>query len=286
MVRADAADRHGPSARRRSGPHPAATSGRSPSTSGASPARSRASSRTRRPATCRRSPTRSPRRSGLVASGRRPAMPGPTGGADPPRRARPARRRAGRAARRRGRRHRAQAGRDDAAPARVPRATARRPRRPAHVHRRSDARDRRFAGHRRARCCAPAARAQITALCLIAAPEGVEPCAQTDPDVRMFTAALDPKLERARVHRARTRRRRRPLVRSGLRASPRAGGVTLAARPVATLRRGSSPRYRTGDAEIDQQIAELIARLGDDVRDSDLVFELDGVDGAPRARLT
>jgi uncharacterized protein (TIGR00730 family) len=34
------------------------------------------------------------------------------------------------------------------------------------------------------------------------------------------------------------------------------------------------PRYRTGDADIDQQIAELIARLGDDVRDSDLLFEL------------
>ena len=34
------------------------------------------------------------------------------------------------------------------------------------------------------------------------------------------------------------------------------------------------PRYRTGDAEIDQQIAELIAQLGDDVRDSDLLFEL------------
>jgi uncharacterized protein (TIGR00730 family) len=34
------------------------------------------------------------------------------------------------------------------------------------------------------------------------------------------------------------------------------------------------PRYRTGDAEIDQQIAELIARLGDDVKDSDLLFEL------------
>ena len=34
------------------------------------------------------------------------------------------------------------------------------------------------------------------------------------------------------------------------------------------------PRYRTGDAEIDQQIAELIAQLGDDVRNSDLLFEL------------
>src|SRR4026207_979246 len=34
------------------------------------------------------------------------------------------------------------------------------------------------------------------------------------------------------------------------------------------------PRYRTGDAEIDQQIAELIARLGDDIRNSDLLFEL------------
>jgi uncharacterized protein (TIGR00730 family) len=34
------------------------------------------------------------------------------------------------------------------------------------------------------------------------------------------------------------------------------------------------PRYRTGDAEIDQQIVELLARLGDDVHNSDLLFEL------------
>jgi uncharacterized protein (TIGR00730 family) len=33
------------------------------------------------------------------------------------------------------------------------------------------------------------------------------------------------------------------------------------------------PRYRTGDAELDQRIADLIASLGD-VHDSDLVFEL------------
>ena len=33
------------------------------------------------------------------------------------------------------------------------------------------------------------------------------------------------------------------------------------------------PRYRTGDAELDQQIADLIASLGD-VHDTDLVFEL------------
>ena len=60
----------------------------------------------------------------------------------------------------------------------------------------------------------------ITALCLIAAPEGVERVRETDPSVRVFTAALDPKLERARVHRARPRRRRRPPVRSGLRLTP------------------------------------------------------------------
>ena len=34
----------------------------------------------------------------------------------------------------------------------------------------------------------------ITALCLIAAPEGVERVRETDPSVRVFTAALDPKL--------------------------------------------------------------------------------------------
>ena len=34
------------------------------------------------------------------------------------------------------------------------------------------------------------------------------------------------------------------------------------------------PRYRTGDPEIDAQLAELIAQLGDDVRDTDLLFEL------------
>jgi uncharacterized protein (TIGR00730 family) len=34
------------------------------------------------------------------------------------------------------------------------------------------------------------------------------------------------------------------------------------------------PRYRTGDPEIDEQIADLIAKLGDDVRDTDLLFEL------------
>jgi uncharacterized protein (TIGR00730 family) len=34
------------------------------------------------------------------------------------------------------------------------------------------------------------------------------------------------------------------------------------------------PRYRTGDADTDQQIMELVAHLGDDVRNSDLLFEL------------
>ena len=33
------------------------------------------------------------------------------------------------------------------------------------------------------------------------------------------------------------------------------------------------PRYRTGDAEIDESIDALIAQVGD-VRDADLVFEL------------
>ena len=33
------------------------------------------------------------------------------------------------------------------------------------------------------------------------------------------------------------------------------------------------PRYRTGDAELDQRLADLIASLGD-VHDTDLVFEL------------
>jgi uracil phosphoribosyltransferase len=35
----------------------------------------------------------------------------------------------------------------------------------------------------------------ITALCLIAAPEGVERVRATDPSVRIFTAALDPQLD-------------------------------------------------------------------------------------------
>src|SRR5215510_7894737 len=34
------------------------------------------------------------------------------------------------------------------------------------------------------------------------------------------------------------------------------------------------PRYLTGDPEVDQQILELISHLGDDVRNSDLLFEL------------
>ena len=33
------------------------------------------------------------------------------------------------------------------------------------------------------------------------------------------------------------------------------------------------PRYRTGDPELDQKLADLIAGLGE-VHDSDLVFEL------------
>ncbi len=33
------------------------------------------------------------------------------------------------------------------------------------------------------------------------------------------------------------------------------------------------PRYRTGDPELDQRLADLIAELGD-IHDSDLVFEL------------
>jgi hypothetical protein len=33
------------------------------------------------------------------------------------------------------------------------------------------------------------------------------------------------------------------------------------------------PRYRTGDAELDQQIGDLISKVGD-VRDSDLLFEM------------
>lgn len=34
------------------------------------------------------------------------------------------------------------------------------------------------------------------------------------------------------------------------------------------------PRYRTGDAELDEQIAEFIARLGPEVANTDLLFEL------------
>ena len=48
--------------------------------------------------------------------------------------------------------------------------------------------------------------------------------------------------------------------------------VTNVTRTLTVVRR--LPRYRTGDAEIDQQIADLIARLGDEVRNSDLLFEL------------
>jgi uncharacterized protein (TIGR00730 family) len=34
------------------------------------------------------------------------------------------------------------------------------------------------------------------------------------------------------------------------------------------------PRYRTGDPDIDREISALIAKLGDDIRNSDLLFEL------------
>ena len=118
---------------------------------------------------------------GLVARGCGPSMPGPLvvpilraglGLLDGV---------LGRVARRRGRCHRPQARRDHASSARVSRTPSRRSRRPARVHRRPHARDGRFVGHG-VRDVAGPGRGPITALCLIAAPEGVEPraCDRSD----------------------------------------------------------------------------------------------------------
>ena len=130
---------------------------------------------------------------GLVRAGRAAVDARSARGTDPARGPRAPRRRARGPPRRRSRRHRSEARRDDAPAPRLPRTAARRPRGPARVHRRPDARHRRFPGHRLRHAPRRGAGA-ITALCLIAAPEGVERVREAAPDARVFTAALDPKL--------------------------------------------------------------------------------------------
>ena len=53
----------------------------------------------------------------------------------------------------------------------------------------------------------------IRFVCLLAAPEGVEKFHGHHPDVQIWTAAIDEPPQRARLHRAGPRRRRRPDVR-------------------------------------------------------------------------
>ena len=54
---------------------------------------------------------------------------------------------------------------------------------------------------------------QIKFVCLLAAPEGIAQFQSAHPDVPIFTAAIDQKPQRPRLHHPRPRRRRRPAVR-------------------------------------------------------------------------
>ena len=73
-----------------------------------------------------------------------------------------------------------------------------RPDRPGHVRARPHAGHRRDAGHASSACWPPAGAASITAICLLAAPEGVRHLEETfagdEPWVRVVTAAVDERL--------------------------------------------------------------------------------------------
>ena len=62
------------------------------------------------------------------------------------------------------------------------------------------------------------------ALCIIASEPGLAAFGAAHPGVRVYCAAVDPGLERRRLHRARARRRRRPAL--------RAAGLTAGVRPL------------------------------------------------------
>jgi len=100
-----------------------------------------------------------------------------------------------------------------------------------------------------------------TALCPIAAPECAERVRAARPEVRSVTTALDDGLDEHAFSVPGLGDAGGRLYGMGS-AQPYAGRVPRL------------PRYRTGDTELDEQIAEFIARLGPEVANTDLLFEL------------
>ena len=65
----------------------------------------------------------------------------------------------------------------------------------------------------------------IRLVCLLGAPRGLRAAARPHPDVPIWTAAIDERARRARLHRARPRRRRRPRLRHPLMATANAAAA-------------------------------------------------------------
>ena len=71
----------------------------------------------------------------------------------------------------------------------------------------------------------------IKFVCLLTCPEGMTTLQEAHPDVPIYTAAIDRELERARLHPARARRRRRPDLRHQVRLAPRLAHFVSLATP-------------------------------------------------------
>ena len=65
----------------------------------------------------------------------------------------------------------------------------------------------------------------IRMLCIVAAPEGLKSLTEKDPDVHIYTCAIDDHLNEDCLHRSRSRRRRRPHLRHALVAGPKTAAV-------------------------------------------------------------
>ena len=83
----------------------------------------------------------------------------------------------------------------------------------------------------------------VKMVCLLAAPEGIRAFNAAHPDVPIFTASIDERLDHHGVHRPRARRRRRPTLRHALRAGT-GNEHERGTPPAASHRRGGWRRGR------------------------------------------
>ncbi len=116
-----------------------------------------------------------------------------------------------------------------------------RPDRPAGAGARPDARHRRLAGALLPDCSPTGAATEITVLCVLAAPVGIERLERAGLPLRLVTASIDERLNDEHVHRPRPRRRRGPPVRRHAPLLSVRGRTPLARRSA----RSRSPRSRT-----------------------------------------